>query len=297
MQIIRGQNVQDWLVRTGTSTVEVNPQSTRLIVGASRGADVSFGDRLVLLEVSASSQKFTHHTRVIGASKLPARESTEAAIAQVDVESWEQLSEPLSLEDLRYSLTFLTNREQPWLHLRRGIRHLPSHDFETILSAEIFVARTGYFGLLGAIPDSMQREFAIERLQQIKGMHHNPTYAQRFNELRGFIARRIEAVGYQLAQLARTADQLAMKAEDDFRVKHAYVREGADERQESRSIDYLDLQLRSFQRYFRSLKEQSLVEPNGFFANIFDEIEKELASRDHLPREREFEWLFAKFNE
>jgi hypothetical protein len=234
---------------------------------------------------------------VIRAAKLPARDPAEATVTQVDVEAWEQLTEPSSLNELRYSLTFVRNMNQPWHHFRRGIRQLPSHDFATIVSGEIFVARTGYFELLRAIPDSMQQEFTIERLRQSNAPHDNPTYAQRFNALRDFIARRIESVGYLLAQLAVTADRLVVQAGDTLRVRHAFVHEGAEGQKISDSIDYADVQLGFFQRYFRSLKEQSLTEPNGLFANILNETENELASRDYLQREREFEWLFAKYNE
>jgi len=202
------------------------------------------------------------------------------------------LPEELDLDTMWYSLTIVRNTTRPHVHFCRGYRLLPKADFETIKKGEPFIARSGYFELLNALPPSLRAEFDAEQLLMAAGdAHERVRFREKFERLHVFIEQRVLAVGRLLHDLA---DVIVRVDLDGGPIEHVFASDAEPSKDGFASrFDDLASQLQRFARLREVLTEEIGEQAVNEQRDIIGDTLRHIDSPEGRSVETRFERLFA----
>ena len=229
-------------------------------------------------------------SQVIASDVLP---EEEKRITKVLLDRTADLPEGLDLTVMQYSLTLVRNTRSPHVHFRRGYRLLPKVDFETLKGAEAFVARTGYFELINALPQTLQASFAAEEILSASSDPRRTAYRVRLDRLYSFLDQRVFAVGRLLEAVDAAVRNLGLTNAEGVALEHLFVDEVQTAYGGTLPADNLAAQVRRFaglNKEFASplTDEQPLTEKD-----VVLQILEELDRPERRTVEARFERLFA----
>jgi hypothetical protein len=251
---------------------------------------MKIGDTVLFLE-GREQMRFTATATVARVTPIQSGGAEEAKLTQVELEGVAALPEGLDLDTFRYSLTIVRNTVKPYVHFRRGYRLLPHEDFETIEKGEPFIARSGYFDLLSALPRSLRAAFEAEQILLGEEGRTRVRFRDRLERLYAFIDRRVLAVGRLLSELAEVLSQVEL---DRAPMEHWFVSEGDGIREGLVSQpDDLFSQLLRFAGLWEVLVGEDGDRAQVEERDIVSDAMRVLDLPDRRPIEARFERLFA----
>lgn len=279
-----------WLIRTDAPSVASGREGTSFTLKTRRKPRISVSDFVIFLENSPEpefkrygqvSEVESHHERTFEPNQ------TELQFTKVSVKEIHAFPEDLELDDMRYSLTFVRNTSLPSVHFRRGYRRISEEDFETLKSGKPFVARTGYFELLKALPLELQSEFRAELMldYQLRDKH---SYTLLFEKLTTFVAHRVLSVGNLLAELQQIVEELDVRNENGFRVRHVF----AEDDESFPGIRSRSDELAEQNRRFSDLRNDTSQEDWNSNTNPFHQILEGLEDDSLRRSEQRFVSIF-----
>jgi len=293
--------MRHWLVRVDAPSIKMAPGNKALVITSKRQPNIKAGDVIVLMTKVRQKGVFSKYTTVSGVEvskvkKLPGEITVKT---KVFLTGWESLSNTdgssSEVDVFNYSLTFVRNLLRPNLHFRRGYRILPVHDFETIQRGEAFVARTGYFELLNALPVTMRKKFLGEELLSTS----SNAFVARLSRLNEFINIRVLSVGSLLSELNSVIRETSIQDEDGNLPDHLFVDGTAENNQTARSDgDNIFIQEKLFNDLNQSLKKplsEEILGDEDFDTNDTDVLAQILIELKKPARrliEQRFENLF-----
>jgi hypothetical protein len=177
-------------------------------------------------------------------------ETGQKHVCKISVEDVRHLVEPLDVDVMWYSLTIVRNLVKPWLHFRRGYRLLPAVDFETIVKGQPFVARSGYYELLNALPPSLKAAYQAEEILSANGGRLHSSFRRSLERLHAYVDERVVAVGRLLASIGELAAALQL---GDGAVEHTFVSSPDEGGRLAGRADELGAQLRRFAKLQQAL--------------------------------------------
>jgi hypothetical protein len=214
---------RNWIVRKGAPSIKVDEKSKTVLVSTARRVSISSGDVLILLN---EEYVFTHIAEVVETAPLrgSVQDPDMRKTTEITHSGWRALDAPVEFELFTSSLTFVTNRERPYLHLRLGYRTLADADLETIQGGEPFLAREAYLALLGALPESLKRTYLAEQLLA-QGAGNEAPYEQRTISLLQFIESRILKIGEMIVVLDEEWEEVRKLADVALAVEPVFSSE------------------------------------------------------------------------
>jgi hypothetical protein len=280
-----------WLVRWNAPSISTSGDSPGFVITSRRQPSIKDGDTIVTFTYMGRDAEFKDSGKVVGVSHSDAKDEDGYFRTRVSVSEWSPLKEAVDLKSVLYSLTFVHNLEKPYLHFYRGYRSLPTEDFETIISGEVFVSRTAYYTLLEALPHSLQIAFQIQQLLEPPLRRTNTRFDEQLRRLEQFIADRVISIGNQIIELNRTIEQCEFHARNGSKLKHCIV----DETQLSRAVPTRPDDIARQANLFEVLQDtarkyQETVNPELVSALIIFRG----SNRATLPTESRFERLFFR---
>lgn len=222
--------MRHWLIRTDAPSIEVDFLRSIVLISSRRQPRIRPHDQLVFISNKARMPTASGEVTDL-------RHNTSGLDGYVTTIFYRQTrksDELLELSDLWYSLQAVRNVANPLLHFRRGYRSLTPSDFATLVSGEVFVARTAYFQILAALPGPMQRAFYASEL--LREHSARPSFARKLANLWTFVADRILSAEEAMRDISASLHALNLSA--GFR--HAFT---SDERLEP---IFLDTQIQQF---------------------------------------------------
>lgn len=294
-----------WLIRTDAPSINVSLDDFVVKIISRRQTTIDEGDVLLLFKKGHQASAFGQYATVsrIEIDKVMVEDRSGELTGdlsiqtQIMVEEWKKLpnTEETSIEvdDLKYSLTFVRNLLKPELHFRRGYRLLPDKDFETITLGEAFVARTGYYELLNALPTTLRVAFESEELMTSAARGSLTTFESRLSRLHEFINSRVLTVGVLLKELNLAIHEIAIRNEEGGVFEHVFIGEEGEDKQTARHAgDNISYQSKIFDDLDQTLKQPLFEDPDERFLDVVARILDELKQPQRREVERRFERLF-----
>ena len=212
-------------------------------------------------------------------------------LTKIELDAAAALPEGLDLDALWYSLTVVRNTRKPHVHFRRGYRLLPLEDFETIKGGEPFIARSGYFELLNALPQSLRAAFESEQILAAGEGRERVSFRERLERIYVFIDQRVLAVGRLLHELA---DVIATVHLDGGPIEHVFASDAEPTKGGFTSRpDDLAFQLRRFARLREVLTAEVSDQSVNEQRDLIGDTLRQLDSSERRSSEARFERLFA----
>lgn len=281
-----------WLVRAGTTSVDIGSEGQSLTIWSRRSPRLAVGDAVVFLEGS-EARVFRRTAKVTRVIPFEGQSSAEKRMTKVELELTDDLPAGLELEVMQYSLTVVRNTRSPYAHFRRGYRLLPKADFETLKSAEAFVARTGYFELLNALPRTLRATFEAEEILSGRGDIRTTPYRARLERLHSFLDHRIFAAGQLLAKLDAAANELALTDPEGVSLGHVFTDDEERTTGRTASADELAAQVQRFTGLRRELAQPLADEGMVTDRDVVLKILEDLDQPERRVAEARFERLFV----
>lgn len=279
-----------WLVRSGTTAVDLQPDHLAVTIVSRRTPRMSVGDTVLFLEMGGEQMRFTATARIVRIVPFQSESVEEPKLTKVELKSPVSLPEGLNLDTLWYSLTIVRNTSKPDVHFRRGYRLLPQEDFETIKKGDPFLARSGYFELLNALPQSLRAAFEAEQVLLAGQARERVTFRERLERLYAFIDQRVLAVDRLLRELAEVTAELDL---DGAPIEHWFVSEPDPAEGLAARPDGLAVQLQRFEELRAALTGDADDQIANGGRDFIDETLRQLDLSERRPIEARFERLFA----
>jgi len=278
-----------WLVRSGTKTVELQPDHKALTIVSRQTPRMSIGDTVLFLE-GWEEKRFTATAGIARIVEIEGAGAEEMKLTKVELVDEVVLPEALDLDSMWYSLTIVRNTTRPHLHFRRGYRLLPQEDFYTIKKGEPFVARSGYFELLNALPQSLRVSFESEQILRAGEMRKRAGFRERLERLYAFIDQRVLAVGRLLHELAQEITKVDL---GDAPIDHRFVSEPDPIQGFAARPDELESQLRRFAGLWEILAKRLDDQALPGKRDLIGDTLRQLDVPERRQTEARFERLFA----
>jgi len=280
-----------WIARGGTKSVEIQPDHKALTIVSRRTPRMGIGDTVLFLE-GWEQVRFTATATIARIIPIEGDGAEDVKLTEVELEGASVLPEELDLDTMWYSLTIVRNTTRPHVHFCRGYRLLPKADFETIKKGEPFIARSGYFELLNALPPSLRAEFDAEQLLMAAGdAHERVRFREKFERLHVFIEQRVLAVGRLLHDLA---DVIVRVDLDGGPIEHVFASDAEPSKDGFASrFDDLASQLQRFARLREVLTEEIGEQAVNEQRDIIGDTLRHIDSPEGRSVETRFERLFA----
>jgi hypothetical protein len=280
-----------WSIRADAPSVVADLRRGVVSITSKRRPQISEGDTLVLTKGAGRHLIFSAHSAVEGVSKTETTDHDNRYQITIKTGEWTAFAEDLSLNALRYSLTLVRNLQYPDRHFRGSYRKVPEEDFGTLVSGEIFVARTAFHELLAALPEQLRRTFLADEIlfaDSERRFSLEGRFVGRLRRLYDFILFRVVSVGVLLQELSDVIGQVDLRDDRGAELAHAF----ADEDQEGISVapDNIADQAALFSEL---LGNTPVVGESRSQVAAIEAVLQSIGSRDGLPRERTFERLFA----
>jgi hypothetical protein len=214
-------------------------------------------------------------------------------MTKVELDHTGELPEGLDLEVMQFSLTIVRNTRAPHVHFRRGYRLLPNADFDTLKGAEAFVARTGYFELLNALPSALRATFEADAILSSMGEQRRTPYRTRLQRLHLFLDQRVFSAGRLLDVIDAMASELALTDAGDVSLGHLFAGEPDIASGRIPTSDDLTSQVRRFAGLKKELVGPLTDEEESAANDVILKILAELDRPERRRVEARFEGLFA----
>jgi hypothetical protein len=238
-------------------------------------------DSIIYLSEYNDRKTFSHNAKILSIEPLDVFGDDYKFKTLFVVEDLTEISEQHELRNLLYSLTFIHNLSKPELHFRRGYRSLPPQDYKTIVDGELFVARTGYYDLLRALPSSLYYAFEAEELRYVSQPRMERYYINRLSRLYKFIQTRIMSIGKRIGELEIVIGQtdLGNKTGADYIHLITDESEGRDpgddifkQSQYFKDLDQSLMQSLSFEK--SEIETRKIVAKSDVISQIIEELQK-----------------------
>lgn len=271
---------RNWIIREGAPSIKADKNSRTVLVSTARRVSIREGDILVLLN---NHYVFTHTAEVVEAAQKSGTERTPDIRRTTEIvhSGWHALDPPVEFELFTSSLTFVTNRERPKLHLRLGYRNLPEVDLQTILEGEPFLAREAYLALLEALPESLKRTYLAEQLLA-QGAANAAPYGQRVIALLHFIDSRVLQMGEMIVAVDEAWEDVRKLADTSWAVEPVFSSDA-----EGVAADSIREQADRFR------KVQDLIGTGEVSPTIFQLTREAMHSPEQSSRVERFERIFS----
>ena len=278
-----------WLINDGVTDISVNAEGTEVILRGKRLPRMKLRDELILID---GDRTFSHRARIVEAVPVADLSFSESSAIRLSVDRWLPLRSKATWDLLKYSLTFVREPDRQYLYRRRGFRFLPKHDAQTIIEGEPFVARTAYYTLSRAIPDSMRTEFEGSMRLVRESLTWQRTYSTMYEELLGFLRRRILSVGEMLVEIGEVLERLDLRTTNGVKVSHALVDDENEKRSLRTRYDVLATQIEAFLILRESLQsDDGAIDVKGDITNA---VLSELDDSERRTYEQRFESVFRR---
>ncbi|WP_407970987.1 hypothetical protein ACJ51O_00050 [Burkholderia pyrrocinia] len=295
--------MKTWIInkKSNRVTLEEIEDHHRLEIVSRRKIKIRNGDRIIIrdselnllrdvfdvfsIEMAEITPQPSEHSRSIISTTNEDQESPQEQYYKYTfhINKIAELSDSTDLDDFRYSLEFIKRIDYPEIHLRLPYRHIPNHDFDTLLTGRIFWSRTAYFRILNGLPEKTISHFNYE--ESIRDETKKPNYFEKFKHLVEFVEKIVLTVGYTLRESEKRWNNLKSAASTGLLEDiHFY----SIDDQKSSSVG---LQLKYFKELFEILepqKEQSEEAP------LFIQLRSKIENEETSASERIFERHFAK---
>jgi hypothetical protein len=253
---------------------------------------MAVGDGMVFLE-GFNHFQFTGTAQIVEVRETEFVKDDEGGrkyVVKIALKDMTPFSDPLALDVMWYSLTIVRNLERPWLHFRRGYRLLPAVDFESIKRGERFVARSGYYELLNALPPSLRAAYQAEEILAANGRRTRASFRQLLERLHTFIDERVLAVGRLLRDIGGLASKLRLGHEA---LEHTFTSEPNEVRRPDGRPDELGIQLFRFAKLQEALRTEPKEGGGPDDQDAVVAAIRELESPERQRAELRFERIFA----
>ena len=129
---------------------------------SSRRVHIRDGDKLILFKRRYDDVIFTGYGEITS-SELIVKEVEGGFIFRAHLNKTEAFKEVRYLEDFNFSLEKIYRFADPKVHFRRNYTRLSAYDYNTVIKANIFWARTAF----GLFINELQRELLVRFLGNI----------------------------------------------------------------------------------------------------------------------------------
>ena len=226
-----------WLVKDDAPSVSFVRGQEVITVHMKRKLGMVKGDRLLVL--SAVNEKYQFDETAKIESVFFENLEDDGVISIIGLSETKKLDD-LLLDDMLYSLTFVWNTQLPARHFRRGVRLVPEADFNAIVNGSVFLSRSAYFTILGALPEMTRAEFEATEIVgeaqfletggiNAEHLRARRRYESKLRRLQKYIDEQIISVGIELEKLQRIADEL--KGDGSLQsVRHSFFDQDSTQR-------------------------------------------------------------------
>jgi hypothetical protein len=271
--------------------VDAGPDRATVSIVSRRRPRIAKGGVIVLLSSQRQGLVFSAHAAVDTVSTDVVPDGEGGSVTRLQVQKWEPFSEDLTLDALKYSLTIVRDPRSPLRHFRPGYRRLPPDDLRTLESGEVFVARTAYHELLSALPEVLRNAFLSEEVmlrRDEEGFGFEGRFARRLRDLYAFIVERVISVGCLLEDLVSEIEKVDLRDESGNAYVHSFFEEDGS------AVRGIGDNIADQAALFRGLNGEDQEERNETRIKEVVSVLRRVETRDHLPRELDFERLFRR---
>lgn len=281
-----------WLIRAQAPSIKLDLETKALTITSRRLPQIKVDDVLVLMTGDKKKRIFSHIARVANEPASKVVNDGSKWKTKIDLSELKEFPESNDVDLFSFSLTFVRNLLRPELHFRRGYRLIPSHDFHTILNGEAFVARTGYYEFLRALPATLRASFEGEELLLLAADKPVLTFGEKLTRLQRFIQTRVLSVGALLSELNTLIHRMSLHDGDGIPFNHLIDDEASSRNHQDRYGDDIAVQAKLFENLHRSLNLPFSREAEIQDMDLVTQILTDLKNPGRRAIEKRFEKLF-----
>lgn len=144
-------------------------------------------DQVILFEREEDEVFFASTAYIDGASTTPI--ANEKFHFKAELVRFTELTPRRKLSDFTYSLEKVYRYLEPWVHFKRNYVSLTTSDFNTLVDARIFWARTAFGTYLNGLPDAAVADFVrYVSMVEPRLLVDQQTFSALWTQLRDFVA-------------------------------------------------------------------------------------------------------------
>lgn len=246
---------------------------------SSRKVSISKEDKIIFFTKSYNGLVFKSHGNV--SSTSPEDLGEKGFQFRAEISDYELLDEARRLEDFAYSLEKIYRYKKPSLHFRRPYIQLTKDDFNTLIDARIYWARTNFGLFINQLPEAHIFRFLSQLAETDPHVLLQRTgYVMLWKSLQNFINQEYLSAAYIFEGIRQLID----KIDESTEIKIDYSKIGISSDDEKDTPDSIKEQERRFSQFLNLfIDKESQI-------NLFQEIESRL-ERENKENEA-FENIF-----
>ena len=269
--------MNSWAVKTDLFDVATGT----IAMEGKRRPGIRDGDNIILFERQSDSEVLF---KVFGIARNATSKTIRDGIISFRAELTDktELAPDRNLSDFTYSLLKVYLYATPGRHFRNRYTSLQSADFNTLVQARIFWARTAFGVFIGQLPEETLEEF-VRYVAEVdaRALVERSPFNDLWSNLKAFLTGQFIGAHELLDSIAESVEGLEARNVD---IRFSEIRLGDDE--EGGSVDLLSDQHRKLASFVTSLAPRNSG-PGGLFPEIDGRIE------ENATTESAFEDLFG----